>query len=176
MIYELNEEIELTLNKYYSCFDDDWVQIVEDLELETIQKQLFELQNKKDELIEWILQNRANSIAKSNSLENEIKRLTELKVIIDKKIEKADNFIDFIIKKDYKDKPMVIWNWQVSYTKSSRTIIDDETKIPKKFKRYIPKQIIPASYVVDKNILKKELKDKKIKWVHIENILTLKIK
>jgi ribosomal protein L17 len=69
---------------------------------------LFELQNKKDELIEWILQNRANNIAKSNSIDTEIKRLTEIKKLIDKKVEKSDKFIDFIIKKDYKDKPMII--------------------------------------------------------------------
>jgi hypothetical protein len=71
---------------------------------------------------------------------------------------------------------MIIWSWQVSYTKSQRVSIDDETLISNEFRKHIPQQIIEEQYIIDKNILKWLLKDQEIPWCHIENRLTLKIK
>ena len=65
-IYELPKEIEQALEKYYSCFDEDTGEmIVEDEVFEKIQAELFELQNKKEELLEWYLKDRLNKKAEN---------------------------------------------------------------------------------------------------------------
>jgi len=65
-IYTLPKEIEQALERYYSCFDEDTGEmIVEDEVFEKIQAELFELQNKKEELLEWYLKDRLNKKAEN---------------------------------------------------------------------------------------------------------------
>jgi hypothetical protein len=65
MIYELEKNIIETINKYYDCFNEDTgEQIASDEVVEEIKKELKELENKKDDLKDWILKKRANNIAK----------------------------------------------------------------------------------------------------------------
>lgn len=173
-LYELNPEIEKAIESYYNCFDEDWV-IISEEELEKVQKELYELQNKKDDWINWILEKRQNVISDTNSIDQEIKRLQELKTVKNKEVWKLENFVEMMTKNDYKWKAINIWNFQVKYTKSQAVIISDDSKIPDDCKKFVEEQIIPASYKTDKTILKKMLKDKEIEWCYIENRLKLKI-
>ena len=91
-IYELPKEIEEALNKYYECFDEDWCLIVSPEEFEEINKWLQELQNKKEELINWFLSDRVNKQAENAGLDMEIKRLQD-------RIKRNNNKIKFIAHK-----------------------------------------------------------------------------
>lgn len=142
-IYELNKETEKTLEKYFECFDTETGELlVEENILEIIQKELFELQNQQWEFIEWILKKRANILSDLTWLEQEIKRLSEMKSNLNKKIERSDKFIDFIVKPNYQWKTLNYSNWQVWYKKSSWVIIEDETLIPEEYKTKEIKEII----------------------------------
>ena len=132
ILHELNENIIQALNKYYECFDDEtWELIVSDEELKTIEKELEEYQNKKDDLKTWALHQRTNINTSINSIDLEIKRLTELKESQTKKLNQNENFLKFLFWK--LDKAIVFDNYKIWYRKSESTIIEDKNLIPKKF-------------------------------------------
>lgn len=173
-IYELPKEIEEALEKYYSCFNPETgEQIVEDEELKKIDKELFELQNTKEELLEWYLKDRINKKADNIWIQAEIARLQERVLVNNKKIERVENIIDYNFKEDYKWKPIHFWNFTIAYKKSTKTIIEDENKIPSKFKI---KQVVTTIKIPKKEI--KEALDKweKVPWAKLENSLNLNIK
>jgi hypothetical protein len=172
-IYELNNEIEQTLSKYFNAFDEDWVQIIEDENLKIIQNELFELQNQKWEFIEWVLKKRANLLSDVSWLDLEIKRLSEMKNNINKKIERSDKFINAIIKPIYQWKTLMYSNWQVWYKKSSWVIIQDEMLIPEEYKTKEIKEIIkiPLKWIWD--AIKNGID---VPWAYIEERQNLFIK
>lgn len=174
MLYELNIETEKALNKYYECFDENG-EIISEEEFEKVNKELLELQNKSSDLIEWQLKKRANTQWEVLSIDNEIKRLNELKTKKQKDITKSENFIEMMTKKDYSGKAINISNWQVNYRKSSIVVVEDETKIPKELLKYTPEKVVEEKWSIDKNILKKALKNEEIDWAYIQDKITLKI-
>ena len=63
-LYEIEQEIEITLNKYLLCFDDEtWELIIPEEDFREIEKELTELQNKRSEFLEWLLKSRANNLS-----------------------------------------------------------------------------------------------------------------
>lgn len=158
-IYELNLEIEKLLDKYYSCFDQDtWELIVTQEDNDKIQNELLELQNQKTDFIDWILKNRANTMADLKQIQEEIKRLETLSNIISKKIEKSNKFIEFLIKPLYKGKTIIVWLFSVWFRKSSQIIIKDENLIDFKYKKE------KISISIDKISIKKDLEA----WIEVE--------
>lgn len=169
-IYELPKEIEEALNKYYECFDEDWCLIVSPEEFEEINKWLQELQNKKEELINWFLSDRVNKQAENAGLDMEIKRLQDRIKRNNNKIKFIESFIDFNFKDDYK-KPIQHWNFTISYRKSKATIIENKELIPKE---YIKERV---SYSEDKTAIKKALEAwEEVKGAKLEERLNLNIK
>lgn len=170
-LYELDGQIELALNTYYSMFDDDWVLNASEEEFLQVQKQLEELQNKRSDFIEWLLKNRANNISNINWIDEEIKRLSEMKVRIQKKVDSAENFIEKIAKQNYTWKAINYGNWQVWFRKSTSTIIDNEEDIPQEYKKE------KISISIDKTEIKKAIQEwKEIKWARLQENLNLTIK
>jgi len=63
-IYELPKEIEEALFNYYGCFDEETGELTAEEEVfKKAEAALFELQNQKQELLEWYLKDRANRLA-----------------------------------------------------------------------------------------------------------------
>ena len=60
--------------------------------------------------------------------------------------------------------------FKFSFLKSSRLIVDDESKVPAKYKTIV------KTVKIDKAAIKKEYKDKKVKWCHIEEKQNLQVK
>lgn len=172
-LYNIPTEIQNALDTYYSSYDEDGVQIISDEELKIRENILFELQNQKNELLEWYLKNRANSLSHISWIDKEIERLSEMKAKEEKKVKRLEKTLDFHFSEICKDKAVIFWNFSVSYTKSERTIIEDETKIPAKFK-------IKETKVTEKIPLKdiKEAieKGEDVPGAKIEKVRTLKIK
>lgn len=171
-IYELPKEIENALEQYYDCFDDDWVLLVTEEYFNDTQKILFDLQNQKQELMEWYLKDRQNKLANNIWLQTEIIRLQTRIEQNNKKIERVEKLIDFTYKQDYK-KPINIWNYTIQYNKSSACIITNEDLISDIYKKSVTKTTIS----VDKKAITKAIEDWiKVEWAEIENRLNLKIK
>lgn len=173
-IYELPKEIEETLFKYYACFDEEtWELIAEEKEFEEIQKALFDLQNQKDELLNWYLKDRANRLADNAGLQNEIDRLQKRIKVNNAKIERVENIIDYNFGKIYDWKAIAFWNFTINYRKSKQTIIENEEILPKKFIKIemIEKKSIPKADI------KKAIESWEIvPWASIQENKTLTIK
>ena len=151
MIYSLPIDIESLLNQSLECFDENWEMIYEERYSEII-RDIEELQNKKDEIIDWILQKRQNSIARQEALSNEIKRLQEQAEKEERTIEKMESLFTHFV--PTLEKTTVFGSFQASYRKSVQTIIEDETLIPE---RFILRETIPETIVV--KYPKKEIKE-----------------
>ena len=170
-LYEIENHIEEALEKYYNSQDLETWEVIDEAWYNEALKQLEEAQNQKDELKTWILHKRQNDLSDIESIEKEITRLTELKTERQNKVKKAENFIKYLFWD--LEKPIFFDNFKLGYSKSSRIIVDDESKIPNKYKKHIPKQIIPEEYKVDKNLLKGFFKEvKQIKWCRQEDANT----
>lgn len=161
MIYEINQDIEILLEKYYNCFDSETgEQIVEDNIVEAIQKELQENQNKLEEFKEWILKKRANDLADINWIDSEIKRLSEMKAKRQNKVKQWENFIKYIFWE--LEKPIYFANFQLGYRKSKSVELSEDFNE----KEYIKEKI---SYAPDKTLIKKDLESwKKIKGASIK--------
>tara|TARA_R110000744_G_scaffold228561_1_gene346526 strand:+ start:8757 stop:9074 length:318 start_codon:yes stop_codon:yes gene_type:complete len=95
-IYELPKEIDQALLKYYNCFDEETGElIVEEEMFKKAEKDLFELQNQKDELLEWYLKDRSNRLSDNAGLQNEINRLQLRIKTNNKKIERVEKIVDY---------------------------------------------------------------------------------
>jgi len=140
-IYNLPKEIEEALDKYYLCFDEDWCLIATDEELEIANKEIQELQNKREELIDWFLKDRQNKKAENEWLALEIQRLQARQKRNNDKISFIEKFIDWSFKDTYK-KPINYWSFTISYRNSKQTIIEDENLIDNKYKKEVTKTSI----------------------------------
>ncbi len=171
-LYKLEIEIEEVLEKYYNCFDEDWIQIVTDEEFQTINSELLDLQNRKSDFIEWLLKKRVNINSDILWLDSEIKRLQDMKKSLLSQSEKTENFIENIVSKTYEWKPIIYWSFKVSFRKSEQLIVDNQDLVPNELKKHIPE-----SYIIDKTELKKLIKNwELIEWVHIEEKSNLQIR
>lgn len=171
-IYELPKEINEALEKYYSCFDQDtWELITTEEEMKLAETRMFELQNRKEELLEWYLKDRANRIAHNEWISQEIKRLQDIQKRNNKNIERVEKIIDFNI--ENKEKKTTLWNFIVSYRKSKSTVIEDESKIPED---YIVREMI-ESVKIPKDPIKNAIESgEEVPWAYISNNIKLVIK
>lgn len=173
-IYSLPSEIEEKLNQYYDMFDcETWELIVEEEVLKEKEKELFELQNKKDELLDYYLKDRANKLAENVWLQAEIERLQARQKRNKAKIDRVEKIVDYNFSEMYNWKAIAFWNFTVSYRKSKQTIIEDESLLPEKFviKEMIEKVSIPKAEI------KKAIEDwEEVPWAKIQENKSLTIK
>lgn len=133
-IYTLPEETEKALFAYYACFDEEtWELIVTEEYLKEKEKELFDLQNKKEELLDWYLKDRANRLADNAWLQNEITRLQNRIEVNNVKITRVEKIVDYNFGEMYNWKAIAFWNFTVNYRKSKSTVIENEEMIPEKF-------------------------------------------
>lgn len=152
MIYELNIDIENALEKYYNSQDLETWEIIDEEAFIEASKELEELQNKKDDLKEFILKSRANTLWQISWIDNEIKRLTELKETLNNKVKKSD----FNLQRLFGDIDKVIfWNWKIWYRKSQAVKITDDFNHPD----YMKEKIVITA---DKIKIKEDLNNWKI--------------
>ena len=118
------------------------------------QNRLADLQQKTDNMIQWYLHDRANRKAETVALESEIERLSKRLSSENRRIERAENLIEFAFTKLYQGKPISIGTFTLSYRKSEAVKIEDESKIPEDYLR-IPEPPKPAP---DKTKIKEALK------------------
>lgn len=167
-LYEINIQIETLLEQYYNCFDEDWAQIVTDEEVEVIRSQLNELENKKDDFKNWILQKRQNDLSDIQGIDNEIARLSELKKERQNKVKKWENFIKYLFWD--LEKPIMFWNFKIWYRKSKSVEVTDTFDN----KEYMKEKV---TYLVDKTAIKKALENwEKIDWAIIKENFNFYIK
>ena len=171
-IYELPQEIEKALSNYYGCFDEETGELVVEEEVfKKVEAELFELQNQKQELLEWYLKDRANRQADNAGLQNEIARLQARIDRNNKKIQRVEKIVDYNFKENYNWKPTHYGSFTVSYRKSKATIIENEDLIPVEF---IKEKI---THSVDKTAIKKIIETGAVvPWAKIEERLNLSIK
>lgn len=129
-IYELPQAVNEAMEKYLLNFNQDTGE--EETDSTEALKQLEELQNQKDELIEWMLKKRGNAEANKKALSDEVSRLSERMKREDKTIEQMENMVRHFIPTI--DKPLTISNWTVSYRKSKKTIIENKDLIPEEYR------------------------------------------
>jgi len=152
MIYSLPQDIEELLSQSMECFDLDTGEMIEEEKYNQIIKQIEDLQNRKEDMIDWILQKRQNSLARKTMLATEIERLEDQIKKELKTIDKMDALFTHFI--PTLAKTTVFGMFQASYTKGTSTIIDDESLIPEQYKLI---EIIPASESI--KFPKKEMKE-----------------
>lgn len=131
-IYELSKDVVEAFENYMSCFDQDTFELIAP---EEVQKELFgkleQLQNKSNEVTEWVLATRQNSIARQDMLASEISRLSDQAKKESKTIEKMEKLFEMLHPE--LEKPTVFGNWTASYRKSEAVNITDIEKIPEEF-------------------------------------------
>ncbi len=173
-IYNLPQEVEQAIEKYYSCFDLDTGELTSTQEeLEASQKMLEDLQNRSDEILQWYLQDRANRKARSEMIESEIKRLSSQLSRESKAIDRSEHLIERAFERVYEGKAMNIGTFTLSYRKSEAVSITDENIIPSEYLK-TPEHQLPKP---DKTLIKSELKDgKTIPGVTLEVRQNLQIK
>lgn len=131
-IYELSKEVQEAFENYMDCFDQDTFELIV---AEDVQKELFckleQLQNKSNDITEWILATRQNSIARQDMLASEISRLSQQAGKESKTIEKMEKLFQML--QPTLEKPTIFGNWTASYRKSEAVNITDIEKIPEEF-------------------------------------------
>lgn len=156
-IYQLPKEIEELMSTYYSSFDPDTgEQVATDEEVEERLKSLKEKENKKDEIIDWILKTRANAQAQKNALDLEIERLSKSSARESKTVDKMESMITYFLPPTELQEMTQFGNWRVGYRKSEAVKIDDESKIPHEFIKIPEPKPAP-----DKTAIKEALKEGK---------------
>jgi len=96
-IYELSKEVQEAFENYMSCFDQETFELIETDEVHSqLLKKLEELQNKSDQIIEWILATRQNAIARQTALSSEISRLSEQSSKESKTIQKMEKLFEML--------------------------------------------------------------------------------
>lgn len=167
-LYSLPQQVEEAMDRYILNFDENGEELTDSTES---LKQLEELQNKKDEIIVWMLSKRANSEANKKWLSDEITRLSERIKREDKTIEQMEKMIKYFLPTI--EKPLTIWNWSVSYRKSKKTIIDDKESIPEEYK--VTETVTTVKYPLD--AIKKAIEEgKQVPGARIEENFNLQIK
>ena len=171
-IYELNKQVEESLDKYYNSMDLETGEVIDETSFNEARKELEELQNKKEELTEWVLKKRANTLWQVEWVSSEIKRLSELKQSLEKQVDKANKFIEYLTKEVLENnKKVIIWNWQVWYRESKATIITEDFDFHSEY------WVETIKYTADKKKIKEDLENwKEIIWAYIENRKNLFIK
>jgi len=168
-IYELPSSVNEAMERFMLNFNSETGE--EETDSTESLKELEELQNKKDDLIEWMLKKRGNAEANRTALLNEMSRLNERVIREGKTMEAMEKMIRHFIPEA--EKPLTISNWSISYRKSTQTIIDDEALIPDEYKTTETKTIEKIS----KDDIKKALKEgKKVSGAHLFENKTLTIK
>lgn len=169
-IYELPKEIEQIMAEYDQCFDQDTGEMLStDEEYNIILNKLIEKQNKKDEMIEWMLKKRANANANIEAIGIETKRLQARAGREARTIEQMEKMIKYFI--PTAEKPVIISNWTVSYRSSKATIFDDEALIPWIYKEEV------TSIKIDKAAIKKAIEaGEEVTGAHIQVNNNLQIK
>lgn len=169
-IYIIDLEIETLLEHYYSCFDETWELVIPEEDFREIEKELEALQNKKSELLEWLLKSRANNLSNITWIEAEIKRLSEMKARFEKKVNKTELFIEKLVKPNYQWKTINYGLFSVGFRKSKAVLLSEDFEDT----RYRVEKI---SYSYDKTAIKKDLEaGKEIKGAMIEERQNLFIK
>jgi hypothetical protein len=154
-IYTIPAEVEQALADYYACFDPDTGElIVEEALLIIAQNRLADLGQKSENMLQWYLNDRANRKAESVALSSEIERLQKRLASETRRIDRAENLIEFAFTRIYDGKPVSIGTFTVSYRKSEAVQITDESRIPEDFLR-IPEPLKPSP---DKTKIKEAIK------------------
>lgn len=131
-IYELSKEVQEAFENYMSCFDQDTFELIVSDEIHSeFLKKLEELQNKSNDITEWVLATRQNSIARQTAIGSEIARLSEQGQKENKTIEKMEKLFQML--QPTLEKPTIFGNWTASYRKSEAVNITDIEKIPAEF-------------------------------------------
>jgi len=172
-IYTLPQEVEQSLDLFYSCFDENTGELIVDQSImEERQKALDELQNQTNEVTEWYLKDRANKLAYIAGIESEIERLSKVVSQEKKKVSRSENLLERIFARLYEGKAMVIGSFKLSYRASEAVVIDNEQGLPKEFLRVVPETIAP-----DKIAIKTALKEGKVvPWASLETRQNFSIK
>lgn len=173
-VYELSQETEKAFSGYLSCFDQDsGEQTATDEEVATKYTELQELENRKDELVEWALKKRANALSNVASAKFEIERIAKLGEREGKTAERMEKLIGLFFPADKTPKPILLGNFQVSYRSSSAVEILDVSAIPSEFMK-TPKIPEPAP---DKTAIKDAIKSgQEVPGARIEERQNIQIK
>lgn len=171
-IYELSKEVQEAFENYMACFDQETFELIETDEVHSqLLKKLEELQNKSDQIIEWILATRQNAIARQTALSSEISRLSEQSSKESKTIQKMEKLFEML--QPELEKPTIFGNWTASYRKSEAVNITDLEKIPKEF--LVFKE--PPAPAPDKAEIKRTIKEGwEVPGAEIETRFNLQIK
>ena len=101
-IYTLPQEVEQSLDLFYSCFDESTGELIVSEEIMTErQSKLEELQNQTNEITEWYLKDRANKLAYIAGIESEIERLSKIVSSEKKKVSRSENLLERIFARLY---------------------------------------------------------------------------
>lgn len=101
-IFNLPQEVETALERYYSCFDPDTGEVtVTDDELRAAQDGLEELQNRSDEILGWYLEDRENSVARTKMFTSQIERMSAHLARETKRIERSEMLIQRAFERVY---------------------------------------------------------------------------
>lgn len=167
-LYDINKEVDQAFENYLNLFDDQWTLIWEESEVEEAQKKIEELQNKKDEIIEWALKKRSNHESTVDQLKKERERFDSLIEYEEKRVDNMEKLIMRLLP-DIK-KPTLFWTHKVSYRNSKAVVVDNQDIIPDEFIRE------KVTISVDKVALKEALEKWEVEGARIEERKHLIIK
>lgn len=173
-LYELPHEVEKAIATYFSSFDENGEQTETDEVVAERYQALTALENQKNQAAEWILKTRANAVSEIERLQSESARLLDRCAKSAKTVERMDSMIERFFPASETEKPVVLSNWTIKYSKSSAVEIDDAEKIPKEF--FHPDKVVTTPGAPDKKAIKEAIENGvKIEGAHVVDRRTLKI-
>lgn len=166
-MYNIPEEVTKTFEKYLSCFDQETgEQVVEDDVVESLKKELEELQNKQGELQEWSLKKYREKRDSLELIDKEIERLKDLKEKEKKELERLESLVF-----RFCEKPWLYGLYKVTYRKSKRVIIADESLLPENV--FVEKITKSASKTLISEAIER---GEQVNGAYIENNTSLSVK
>lgn len=154
-LYEIPREVDEAFALYLSSFDQETgEQIATDEETGARFQALKEMENKKNDIVQWALSKRANAIADVTAVESEIERLQKLAQSAQKTADKMEDMLGVFLPPTELTEMTQFGNWKIGYRKSEAVKIDDEAKLPQEFIKIPEPKPSP-----DKTAIKEALKN-----------------
>jgi len=136
-IYNIPEEVQKAIDRYYDCFDQDTGELIKDeAYMEAAAKHLEEMQNRSDDLLIWYVQDLQNRKLRVDMIDAEIERIKMQKKREEKQVERSEMLVTRLFEKVYRGKALNVGTFTLNFKETESVGERPDAIVPEEFLRY----------------------------------------
>lgn len=141
-IYNIPEEVQKAIDRYYDCFDQDTGELIKDeAYMDAAYKHLEAMQNRSDDLLIWYVNDLQNKKWRLHLLEDEKERIKLQIDRAEKQIEKSEMLVSRLFEKVYRGKPLNVGTFTLNFRNSESVGEIPDAKVPEEYLAFNIKSI-----------------------------------